>query len=180
RRYNDVFRNRLSAFSAWWSATERRMYSHDDIIAIAGSASSSSSLEPPVSDATITADIALSLSERGQTYRGGYIEIQPDSFIGGTEPATDSTTALWGFPQSLTLSEQSRLRSMMFPGNGYGIYYIRLPLGFAYRGFRNVDSATGLAKNIGERYQGQNAALKRLMVNIVEAGGGLAPEYWCP
>ncbi|EWF64879.1 hypothetical protein L387_03751 [Klebsiella michiganensis] len=180
RRYNDVFRNRLSAFSVWWSATERRMYSHDDIIAIAGSASGSSSLEPPVSDATITADIALSLSERGQTYRGGYIEIQPDSFIGGTEPATDSTTALWGFPQSLTLSEQSRLRSMMFPGNGYGIYYIRLPLGFAYRGFRNIDSATGLAKNIGERYSGQNAALKRLIANIVEAGGGLAPEYWCP
>ncbi|HHT1171202.1 TPA: hypothetical protein ACTYB9_005978, partial [Klebsiella michiganensis] len=180
RRYNDVFRNRLSAFSVWWSATERRMYSHDDIIAIAGSASSSSSLEPPVSDATITADIALSLSERGQTYRGGYIEIQPDSFIGGTEPATDSTTALWGFPQSLTLSEQSRLRSMMFPGNGYGIYYIRLPLGFAYRGFRNIDATTGLAKNIGERYSGQNAALKRLLVNIVEAGGGLAPEYWCP
>jgi hypothetical protein len=69
---------------------------------------------------------------------------------------------------------------MMFPGNGYGIYYIRLPLGFAYRGFRNIDATTGLAKNIGERYQGQNAALKRLMVNIVEAGGGLAPEYWCP
>lgn len=180
RRYNDVFRNRLSAFSAWWSATERRMYSHEDIIAIAGSASSSSSLEPSVSDATISADIPLSLSERGQTYRGGYIEIQPDSFIGGTEPATDSATALWGFPQSLTLSEQSRLRSMMFPGDGYGIYYIRLPLGFAYRGFRNIDSATGLAKNIGERYQGQNAALKRLMMNIVEVGGGLAPEYWCP
>ncbi|MFV5088365.1 hypothetical protein ACJ42C_014660 [Klebsiella pneumoniae] len=69
---------------------------------------------------------------------------------------------------------------MMFPGNGYGIYYIRLPLGFAYRGFRNIDAATGLAKNIGERYSGQNAALKRLMANIVEAGGGLAPEYWCP
>ena len=180
RRYNDVFRNRLSAFSAWWSATERRMYSHDDIIAIAGSASGSSSLEPPVSDATISADIALSLSEHGQTYRGGYIEIQPDSFIGGTEPATDSTTALWGFPQSLTASEQSRLRSMMFPGNGYGIYYIRLPLGFTYRGFRNIDATTGLAKNIGERYSGQNAALKRLIANIVEAGGGLAPEYWCP
>ncbi|PLK84817.1 hypothetical protein CWN56_29875, partial [Klebsiella pneumoniae] len=180
RRYNDVFRNRLSAFSAWWSATERRMYSQEDIVAIAGSASGSSSLEPPVSDATISADISLSLSEHGQTYRGGYIEIQPDSFVGGTEPATDSTTALWGFPQSLTASEQSRLRSMMFPGNGYGIYYIRLPLGFAYRGFRNIDAATGLAKNIGERYSGQNAALKRLMANIVEAGGGLAPEYWCP
>ena len=180
RRYNDVFRNRMSAFAAWWSATDRRLYSQDEIIAIAGSASSSSSLEPPVSDATISADIALSLSEHGQTYRGGYIEIQPDSFIGGTEPATDSTTALWGFPQSLTLSEQSRLRSMMFPGNGYGIYYIRLPLGFAYRGFRNIDSATGLAKNIGERFSGQNAALKRLIANIVEAGGGLAPEYWCP
>ncbi|HGF5556394.1 TPA: hypothetical protein ACF210_001325 [Klebsiella quasipneumoniae subsp. similipneumoniae] len=180
RRYNDVFRNRMSAFAAWWSATDRRLYSQDEIIAIAGSASSSSSLEPPVSDATISADIALSLSEHGQTYRGGYIEIQPDSFIGGTEPATDSTTALWGFPQSLTASEQSRLRSMMFPGNGYGIYYIRLPLGFAYRGFRNIDATTGLAKNIGERYSGQNAALKRLIANIVEAGGGLAPEYWCP
>lgn len=70
RRYNDVFRNRMSAFAAWWSATDRRLYSQDEIIAIAGSASSSSSLEPPVSDATITADIALSLSERGQTYRG--------------------------------------------------------------------------------------------------------------
>ncbi|HCI6284274.1 hypothetical protein PU656_20220 [Klebsiella pneumoniae] len=180
RRYNDVFRNRMSAFAAWWSATDRRLYSQDEIIAFAGSASSSSSLEPPVSDATISADIALSLSEHGQTYRGGYIEIQPDSFIGGTEPATDSTTALWGFPQSLTSSEQSRLRSMMFPGNGYGIYYIRLPLGFAYRGFRNIDATTGLAKNIGERYSGQNAALKRLIANIVEAGGGLAPEYWCP
>ncbi|HHT1170878.1 TPA: hypothetical protein ACTYB9_005600 [Klebsiella michiganensis] len=180
RHYNDVFRNRMSAFAAWWSATDRRLYSQDEIIAIAGSASSSSSLEPPVSDATISADIALSLSEHGQTYRGGYIEIQPDSFIGGTEPATDSTTALWGFPQSLTASEQSRLRSMMFPGNGYGIYYIRLPLGFAYRGFRNIDATTGLAKNIGERYSGQNAALKRLIANIVEAGGGLAPEYWCP
>jgi hypothetical protein len=61
----------MSAFAAWWSATDRRLYSQDEIIAIAGSASSSSSLEPPVSDATISADIALSLSEHGQTYRGG-------------------------------------------------------------------------------------------------------------
>ncbi|HHS9695090.1 TPA: hypothetical protein ACTW9J_005477, partial [Klebsiella michiganensis] len=143
RRYNDVFRSRMSPDASWWSPTDRRMYSQADIIAIAGSKAGSSALEPPASEATVTADISLVLSEQGQTYRGGYIEIQPDSFIGGTEPATDSTTALWGFPQSLTASEQSRLRSMMFPGNGYGIYYIRLPLGFAYRGFRNVDSATG-------------------------------------
>ncbi len=182
RRYNDIFRGRLSPGNLLWKETGRKVYTDKEIVALAGSAgdSSSSALEPPVSDATISADIALSLSEHGQTYRGGYIEIQPDSFIGGTEPATDSTTALWGFPQSLTASEQSRLRSMMFPGNGYGIYYIRLPLGFAYRGFRNIDATTGLAKNIGERYSGQNAALKRLIANIVEAGGGLAPEYWCP
>ncbi|HIH5019804.1 TPA: hypothetical protein ACYSCZ_002907 [Klebsiella oxytoca] len=180
RRYNDVFRGRLPAGSVWWSPTERRMYSHAEIVAIASSTTSGSALEPPEKTATVSAAISLALSEQGQTYRGGYIEIQPDSFIGGTEPATDSTTALWGFPQSLTASEQSRVRSMMFPGNGYGIYYIRLPLGFAYRGFRNIDATTGLAKNIGERYPGQNAALKRLMANIVEGGGGLAPEYWCP
>ncbi|MDQ2143199.1 hypothetical protein [Klebsiella michiganensis] len=180
RRYNDVFRSRMSPDASWWSPTDRRMYSQADIIAIAGSKTGSSVLEPPASEATVSADISLALSEQGQTYRGGYIEIQPDSFIGGTEPATDSTTELWGFPHSLTLSEQNRLRSMMLPGNGYGIHYIRLPLGFAYRGFRNIDTATGLAKNIGERYAGQNAGLKRLMANIVDAGGGLAPEYWCP
>ncbi|UDD15222.1 hypothetical protein LGM15_06940 [Klebsiella pneumoniae] len=184
RRYNDVFRSRMSPDAPWWSPTDRRMYSQEDIIAIAGSkaggSSGSSALEPSASGATVSANISLTLSKQGQMYRGGYIEIQPDSFIGGTEPATDGTTQTWGFPQSLTLSEQSRLRSMMFPGNGYGIYYIRLPLGFAYRGFRNIDATTGLAKNIGERYAGQNAALKRLMANIVEAGGGLAPEYWCP
>ncbi|HIF5911620.1 TPA: hypothetical protein ACX3KH_001369 [Raoultella ornithinolytica] len=180
RRYNDVFRNRISGSLPWWSPTDRRMYTRAEIIAISGTAGGTSALEPPASSATATADISLTLSEQGQTYRGGYIEIQPDSFIGGTEPATDSTTQLWGFPQSLTLSEQSRLRGMMLPGNGYGIHYIRLPLGFAYRGFRNIDPTTGLAKNIGERYPGQNAALKRLMVNIVETGGGLAPEYWCP
>ncbi|WP_220152687.1 hypothetical protein, partial [Klebsiella michiganensis] len=135
-RYNDVFRSRMSPDASWWSPTDRRMYSQADIIAIAGSKAGSSVLEPPASEATVTADISLALSEKGQTYRGGYIEIQPDSFIGGTEPATDSTTELWGFPHSLTLSEQNRLRSMMLPGNGYGIHYIRLPLGFAYRGFR--------------------------------------------
>ncbi|HHL3406807.1 TPA: hypothetical protein ACQ5TQ_001192 [Klebsiella pneumoniae] len=184
RRYNDIFRSRMSPDASWWSPTDRRMYSQEDIIAIAGSkagsSSGSSALEPSASEATVSANISLTLSEQGQTYRGGYIEIQPDSFTGGTEPPTDSTTELWGFPHSLTLSEQNRLRSMMLPGNGYGIHYIRLPLGFAYRGFRNIDTATGLAKNIGERYAGQNAGLKRLMANIVDAGGGLAPEYWCP
>lgn len=180
RRYNDVFRNRLSQATPWWSPTDRRIFTEQEIISIAGTSGSSSDLEPPASEATVSADISLTLSSHAQTYRGGYIEIQPDSFIGGTEPPTDSTTQLWGFPQSLTLSEQDRLRSMMLPGNGFGIYYLRLPLGFAYRGFRNIDSATGLAKNIGERYPGQNAALKRLIANVVDGGGGLAPEYWCP
>ncbi|HID2999335.1 TPA: hypothetical protein ACXF9B_002043 [Klebsiella pneumoniae] len=182
RRYNDIFRGLLSPGNSWWKETGRKVYTDKEIVALAGSTGdrSSSALEPPVSSASVTANVPLNLNVKGQVYRGGYIEIQPDSFIGGTEPATDGTTQTWGFPQSLTASEQSRLRNMMFPGNGYGIYYIRLPLGFAYRGFRNIDAATGLAKNIGERYAGQNAALKRLMANIVEAGGGLAPEYWCP
>lgn len=180
RRYNDVFRGNISPTSAFWSPTGRKVYSDADIVAIAGTAGGSSDLEPPESAATVNASLSLTLSAIAQTFRGGYIEIQPDSFIGGTEPATDSATALWGFPQSLTLSEQDRLRDLMLPGNGYGIQYLRLPLGFAYRGFRNIDPTTGLAKNIGERYPGQNAALKRLMQNVVRSGGGLAPEYWCP
>lgn len=114
----------------------------------------------------------------GQEYMGGYIEIQPDSWDGENCP-TDSETLKWGFPQSLSLSEQARLKFDLLPGNGFGIMYIRLPLGFGYRGYRNIDESSGLTKNIGERYQGQNTALKRLFENIAKAGGGLAPEYWC-
>ena len=115
-----------------------------------------------------------------QEYLGGYVEIQPDSYIAGSPTATDSSTQAWGFPQSLTQSEQSRLRKDFFRGDGKGIRYIRFPLGYAYRGYRNIDPVSGLAQNIGERYKGQNAALRRLFSNIAKAGGGLAPEYWCP
>lgn len=114
-----------------------------------------------------------------QEYLGGYIEIQPDSWDGSII-STDSTTKTWGFPVSLTLSEQVRLRNLVFPGDSKNIMYIRFPLGFAYRGYRNIDETTGLAKNIGERFTGQNKSLKALFKNISEAGGGLAPEYWCP
>ena len=38
------------------------------------------------------------------------------------------------------------------PGGNLGISYIRFPLGFAYRGLRNIDKTSGLAKNIGERF----------------------------
>ena len=38
---------------------------------------------------------------------------------------------------------------------------------------------TKLAKNIGERFKGQNASLKKWFEKISDAGGGLAPEYWC-
>lgn len=115
-----------------------------------------------------------------QEYEGGYIEIQPDSYSAGNAPSVDTTSNLWGFPVSLSNSEQTRLKELVFQGGGKGLQYIRFPLGFGYRGYRNIDQTTGLAKNIGERFSGQNAALKKLFSKIAESGGGLSPEYWCP
>lgn len=118
-----------------------------------------------------------------QMYKGGYIEIQPDSWDGSTPvngtivSASDPTA--WGFPMSLSSATKSFIKSDILNGNGYGIKYIRFPLGFAYRGYRNIDSNTGLARNIGERWTGQNDALKAWFSNIADVGGGLAPEYWC-
>ncbi len=114
-----------------------------------------------------------------QEYLGGYIEIQPDSWDGEV-CSTDSNTKTWGFPISLKPAERIRVRELMLPGNGKGIMYIRFPLGFAYRGYRNEDSTSHLAKNIGERFKGQNDSLKTFFEKISVAGGGLAPEYWCP
>ncbi len=122
----------------------------------------------------------IDMSKTYQEYLGGYIEIQPDSWTGTHNTATDATTETWGFPHSLMPSEQARLRNDLFRGDGYGLQYIRFPLGFAYRGYRNIDPESGLARNIGERYAGQNTALRRLFENISKSGGGLAPEYWCP
>lgn len=131
--------------------------------------------------ASITDYTVVTSAATDQSYLGGYIEIQPDSFNGGqTIPATDGTTDIWGFPYSLTGSEQTRLRSLVMPGGGKGIQFLRLPLGFAYRGYRNIDGTSGLAKNIGERFSGQNSALSSLIANVTASGGGLAPEYWCP
>lgn len=121
----------------------------------------------------------LDLSVLGQTIKGGYIEIQPDSYNAGTVPTVDASTELWGFPYSLKSEEQDRLRELLLRKNSL-IRYIRLPLGFAYRGARNIDETTQLAKNTGERYTGQNEALKKMCEDIVSVGGGLAPEYWCP
>ena len=120
----------------------------------------------------------LDESQIYQSYIGGYIEIQPDSYNSGSVPATDSVTETWGFPYSLTIREQERLRNLLLSGNNT-MRYIRLPLGYAYRGYRNIDDSTQLAKNIGERYTGQNQALKDMCKEIVKLGGGLAPEYWC-
>lgn len=114
-----------------------------------------------------------------QPYLGGYIEIQPDSWDGSI-PSTDAESNTWGFPMSLSAENQVKIKNDVLPGNGKGIMYIRFPLGFAYRGYRNIDEETGLAKNIGERWEGQNNALKAWFSDIAEAGGGLAPEYWCP
>lgn len=113
-----------------------------------------------------------------QEYLGGYIEIQPDSWDGSV-CAVDSTTKTWGFPMSLLPTEQEKIKNRVFNGEG-NIMYIRFPLGFAYRGYRNIDEASGLAKNIGERFKGQNKRLKLWFDKISEVGGGLAPEYWCP
>ena len=114
-----------------------------------------------------------------QEYVGGMIEIQPDSWDGEL-CATDDTTKIWGFPVSLDTITQRAVREQVFKGDGTGLMYIRLPLGFAYRGFRNIDETSKLAKNIGERFKGQNKALKSLLEKVADIGGGLYPEYWCP
>ncbi|SFA91769.1 hypothetical protein SAMN05216312_102229 [Cohnella sp. OV330] len=131
------------------------------------------------SDSNVARSIAVTLDQSlvKQDYLGGYIEIQPDSWD-STLPSTDATTNAWGFPTSLSPAEQQRVKDFAF--NGRSIMYIRLPLGFAYRGYRNIDGTTSLAKNIGERFAGQNAALKAWFDRISVNGGGLAPEYWCP
>lgn len=115
-----------------------------------------------------------------QEYLGGYIEIQPDSYTGGNVPSTNNTDNKWGIPSSLIPSEIIRMRETLLNGKGTGFQFIRFPLGYAYRGYRNIDKSTGLAKNIGERFSGQNESLKTLFQNISKSGGGLAPEYWCP
>ena len=118
----------------------------------------------------------------GQEYIGGYIEIQPDSWDGVT--AVDGNIVqpgnptAWGFPMSLSTASKASIKSDILNGVT-GIRYIRFPMGFAYRGYRNIDASTGLAKNIGERWAGQNNALREWFSNIAQNGGGLAPEYWC-
>lgn len=130
-------------------------------------------------------DIAYNSAHSNQNlYAGGYIEIQPDSWDGSTVCTGDivqpSDPTAWGFPMSLSESAKASIKADILKGNGFGISFIRFPMGFAYRGYRNIDSTTGLAKNIGQRWEGQNAELTAWFPNIVQAGGGLSVEYWCP
>lgn len=117
-------------------------------------------------------------------YAGGYIEIQPDSWDGVNAITGDvvepSDTTAWGFPMSLSNDSKQSIKNDILTGDGFGISFIRFPMGFAYRGYRNVDSTTGLAKNIGERWNGQNSQINTWLSNIINAGGGLSVEYWCP
>lgn len=128
--------------------------------------------------------LTLSIDESvvAQTYMGGFIEVQPDSWDGTVVTGdivynTDETA--WGFPYSLSDGTKSSIKEEILGGGDYGIRYIRFPLGFGYRGYRNIDETTGLAKNIGERWGGQNESLRTWFDDISLVGGGLAPEYWC-
>ncbi len=117
-----------------------------------------------------------------QVYDGGFIEIQPDSWDGSTPVTGDivptSDSSAWGFPHSLSAESKQAIKSEYLNGTN-GIKYIRFPLGFGYRGYRNIDATSGLAKNIGERWSGQNSELQSWLSHLSLAGGGLAPEYWC-
>ena len=132
-------------------------------------------------DTNVTRNVSARVDESlvKQEYLGGYIEIQPDSWDGAVT-STDATTKTWGFPFSLLPTERKRVKNDLFKGDEKGIQYFRFPLGFAYRGYRNIDEKSGKAKNIGERFKGQNATLKEWFKDIAVNGGGLAPEYWCP
>jgi hypothetical protein len=148
-------------------------------ISAQGATSATANINVTVAGAAVV-NFAVDAGKTAQTYMGGYIEIQPDSWNGSTPPAVDGTTETWGFPYSLTAPERARLRDTAFPGDGYGINLIRFPLGFAYRGFRNIDTTTGFARNIGPRFAEQDNRLRDLFANLGAAGGGLMPEYWSP
>ena len=133
----------------------------------------------------LTGDVIYdSAHSHRQLYAGGYIEIQPDSWDGSTVCTGDivqpTDPTAWGFPMSLSSASKTAIKNEILPGNGFGISFIRFPMGFAYRGYRNIDAETGLAKNIGQRWDGQNSALNSWFFNIAQAGGGLSVEYWCP
>lgn len=117
-------------------------------------------------------------------FAGGYIEIQPDSWDGSTVCTGDivepGAPTAWGFPMSLSAASKASIKSELFSGTGKGISFIRFPMGFAYRGYRNIDETTGLAKNIGQRWDGQNSELNKWFLSISADGGGLSVEYWCP
>ena len=132
-------------------------------------------------DTNVTRTVSATVDESlvKQEYLGGYIEIQPDSWDGEVT-STDANTKTWGFPFSLLPTERKRIKNDLFKGDGKGIQYFRFPLGFAYRGYRNIDETSGKAKNVSERFTGQNATLKEWFKDIAVNGGGLAPEYWCP
>lgn len=122
------------------------------------------------------AALTISASDK-QTYKGGFIEIQSDSYDGNNFVDMDSVTKLWAFPSSLTTSEQARAKTLL----GNKIMFIRFPLGFGYRGARNVDGTTGLAKNWKDRLAGAvNSAIAALLADVIPLGGGLAPSYWSP
>lgn len=134
---------------------------------------------------TVIDDIAYnSAHSSNNLYAGGYIEIQPDSWEGSTVCTGDivqpSDSTAWGFPMSLSDRSKASIKADILKGNGFGISFIRFPMGFAYRGYRNIDATTGLAKNIGQRWDGQNSGLHDWFSNITQAGGGLSVEYWCP
>jgi hypothetical protein len=159
---------------------------NENVSGLANNTSQITSLTPQIvgiaiDNTKVVNSISTTLDETiiQQPYLGGYIEVQPDSWD-GSNVAVDATTKTWGYPISLLPAERAKIKNDVFNGIGTNFMYIRFPLGFAYRGLRNIDSTTGLAMNIGQRFLGQNATLKSWFDSIVEAGGGLAPEYWCP
>lgn len=139
----------------------------------------------PLLQASVAIDVAYDAAHDDDAiYAGGLIEIQPDSWDGQTPVVGDIVSSThstaWGFPMSLSDASKRRIKQDVLKGDGFGISYIRFPMGFAYRGYRNIDQTTGLAKNIGQRIDGQNVALHDWFSQIIQAGGGLDVEYWCP
>ena len=130
-----------------------------------------------LSDTGSGVGIVQEVMDYSGVYCGGLVEIQPDSWDGTSAP-TDATTDLWGFPMSLSAEAKSAIKSKVFANNGRGVSFIRFPMGFGYRGYRNIDARTGLARNIGERW-GQNEELRLWFDDISAKGGGLDVEYWC-
>lgn len=130
---------------------------------------------PPMVPAGTTANAMYDLAVNNRGKRQvmyGYIAEIADGNIADSDGGQGSDPSRRVF-FGLNSAERTKLAEAV-----RGIYGIRQALGIYYRGLRNIDGTSSLAKNIGPEYNEQ----RRYWFEHLAAAGGavLLPEYWSP